>query len=77
MATPSLFYLVMNFKILFGNYHGAVSKDFFYHLLDLLRRHKPDMLILVETRTSSRRATNTLKVSSFNFVAVSKAVGFL
>ncbi|KAI5653681.1 hypothetical protein M9H77_30868 [Catharanthus roseus] len=61
----------MDYPIIFWKCRGAESEDFLEVLLDLLHRHRLYILVLAETKTSSRRE-NTF----FDSLAVAEASGF-
>lgn len=62
--------------ILTWNYKGASSRAFQRHLRDLLQVHKPDIVILLETRCASDVVKEIFKFSCFNESIVSDACGY-
>ena len=58
-------------KAIVWNVRGANSKAFLWHALDIVKMHKPDILIILETKCSSLRAdqaTNRLGYSNFRII---------
>lgn len=51
---------------------GAAADDFLDVLLDLVQRHIPCILILVETKTSINKALQILHRTSYNSMAISE-----
>lgn len=60
----------------FWNRQGAASNDFLYVLFELLRLHKPVILVLVETKVHSLSASVILQKSHLNKVVAIEAIGF-
>lgn len=58
------------------NCRGAASKKFLRTLKELLRTHKPCMLVLMETRCNGLRATEILQHTLFSNVEVVETQGF-
>lgn len=69
-------YLIMNCDIIFWNACGATYEDFFSTLLDLVRRDKPHILVLDETKTHGGKTLAILENSYFDSVAISEANGY-
>lgn len=59
-----------------SNCRGAGSADLFRNLLELVKNHRPEILILVETRVPSAHARRVLRNSRLNRIAVVEANGF-
>lgn len=56
--------------IISWNCRGAASKKFFRHLSDLLSTHRPDILLLLETKVKSNNTQHVLGMGGFDgFVA--------
>lgn len=66
----------MNKDTLFWNCRGASSDEFFGNLLNLLRKHKPNVLVLAETKTSGVWVNQIMLNSHFDSVAIAEALGF-
>lgn len=64
-------------KIIAWNCRGAGSSCAMRHLFLLLRKHCPDILILLETRFSSATLESILPKSRMDSFVVSEAVGFV
>ncbi|XP_016206969.1 uncharacterized protein LOC107647406 [Arachis ipaensis] len=74
---PSFLFFRSDLMIIFSwNCRGAASQSFTRTLKEYLRMHKPDLVILQETRCSGDTARRTIDRSGFAFSHVQDANGF-
>ncbi|KAI9117634.1 hypothetical protein K1719_011800 [Acacia pycnantha] len=63
-------------KILVWNCRGAASKGVAAVIRDMKRRHKPELVVILEPRISGGQATKVIKSWGFNFSKRVEAEGF-
>lgn len=51
--------------------------NFFCNLIDLIKHHKSDILILVEAKTTSARVDMIMRSTHFDSITISETNGFV
>lgn len=67
---------MLSMKLMVWNCRGAGSENFLRNLGELVRRHGPAVLVLLETRVPSLRADRIRQRTGYNRVTQVEAVGF-